>query len=98
MSTPLNYPPEIIDAMVTMQQAAQRLDQEMADLQRLVNGLVGESKSTAITAFNEVQDLWRRSGLAHNESLTGVAKAAGDSYNEITAFDDHLARQLNGGR
>jgi uncharacterized protein YukE len=96
MSTPLNYPPEIIDAMHTMQQAAERLDLEMADLQRLVNGLVSESKSVAIQAFNDVQELWNRSGLAHNASLTAVGKAAGDSYNEITAFDDYLAKQLQG--
>jgi uncharacterized protein YukE len=96
MSAPLNYPPEIVDAMFTMQKAAQQLDQEMSDLQTVVNGLVSESKSVAIQAFSDVQDLWRKSGLAHNETLNAVAKAAGDSYHEITAFDAHLASQLQG--
>jgi uncharacterized protein YukE len=90
----LDYPPEIVDAVVTMQRAAQQLDTEMADLKRLVDGLVGASKSDAVTAFNEVQMLWQQSGLAHNQTLTAVAKAAGDSYHEITAFDSWLANQM----
>lgn len=94
MSAPLNYPPEIIDAMVTMQRAAQLLDQEMADLQRVVHGLVSESKSVAVQTFSEVQGMWNQSGLAHNKTLGEVAQAAGESYNEIAEFDAHLASQL----
>jgi uncharacterized protein YukE len=96
MSRPINYPPEILDAVVTMNNAAKALDQLMDDLQRLVNGLVGASKGAAVAAFGEVQELWRRSGLSHNQALAGVAKAAGDSYDEMTAFDAYLANQLNG--
>jgi uncharacterized protein YukE len=90
----LSYPPEIVDAVTTMQRAATQLDQEMADLKRLVDGLVGSSKGTAIQAFNEVQQLWNKSGLSHNETLNAVAGAAGDSYESITSFDSYLANQL----
>lgn len=90
----LDYPPEIVDAVVTMQRAAQQLDTEMGDLKRIVDGLVSTSKGAAIEAFNEVQAMWQRSGLAHNETLNAVARAAGDSYDEITAFDSYLAGQL----
>ena len=90
----LNYPPEIQDAVATMQRAAKQLDQEMADLKRLVDGLVGSSKGAAVAAFEQVQQLWNKSGLAHNETLDAVARAAGDSYQEITAFDSHVANQL----
>jgi DNA anti-recombination protein RmuC len=91
----LDYPPEIVDAVVTMQRAAQQLDTEMGDLKRIVDSLVGASKSDAIGALNEVQALWQQSGLAHNQTLTAVAKTAGDSYNEITSFDAYLAKQLH---
>jgi WXG100 family type VII secretion target len=90
----LSYPPEIVDAVATMQRAATQLDQEMADLKRLVDGLVGSSKGTAIQAFNEVQQLWNKSGLNHNETLNAVAKAAGDSHDAVTSFDSYLANQL----
>lgn len=90
----LDYPPEIVDAVVTMQRAATQLDLEMNDLKKIVDSLVGAAKSDAITAYAEVQMLWQKSGLSHNETLNGVAAAAGDAYNEITAFDAHLASQL----
>lgn len=90
----LDYPPEIVDAVVTMQKAAQQLDTEMQDLKAIVDHLVGTSKSEAIGVFNDVQSIWQSSGLAHNTTLTGMAKAAGDSYHEITAFDSYLATQL----
>jgi uncharacterized protein YukE len=94
--TSLNYPPEIVDAVTTMQRAATQLDNEMGDLKRLVDGLVGSSKGAAVQAFDEVQGLWRKSGLAHNETLTAVAAAAGDSYEAITSFDSYLSNQLRG--
>jgi WXG100 family type VII secretion target len=90
----LNYPPEIIEAVATMQRAATQLDQEMADLKRIVDGLVGSSSGAAVQAFNEAQQLWNKSGLAHNETLASVANAAGDSYEEITSFDSHMANRL----
>lgn len=91
----LDYTPDIVDAVVTMQRAARQLDTEMADLKQVVEGLVGSSKSDAVTAFNEVQMLWQQSGLAHNETLAQVAKAAGEAYDEVTAFDAYLAKQLH---
>ena len=90
----LSYPPEIVDAVTTMQRAAKQLDQEMADLKRLVDGLVGSSKGAAIQAFDEVQQLWNKSGLSHNETLTAVASAAGESHQAITAFDNHVANKF----
>jgi uncharacterized protein YukE len=90
----LNFPPEIMDAVSTMQKAAGLIDQEMQQLQTLVNGLVSSSKGAAVEAYNEAQQLWNKSGLAHNEALNGVAKAAGDSYQDITSFDSYLAGQL----
>lgn len=90
----LNYPPEIVDAVVTMQKSAQALDREMNDLRTVVNGLVGSSSSAAVEAFNEAQQLWNKSGLAHNQTLAAVAGAAGESYDEITSFDSFLANRL----
>jgi uncharacterized protein YukE len=90
----LNFPPEIMDAVSTMQKAAGLIDQEMQQLQTLVNGLTSSSKGAAVEAYNEAQQLWNKSGLAHNEALNGVAKAAGDSYQDITSFDSYLAGQL----
>ena len=94
MSGMMNYPPEIVDAVAAMQKAAQLLDQEMADLQRIVGTLVTGSKGDALAAVDEVQRLWQQSGLAHNETLNLVARAAGDSYQEMTSFDSYLANQL----
>lgn len=94
MSAPLNYPPEIMDAVAAMQRAAQYLTGQMDDLERLVQTLVGDSKTQATEAFREVQQIWRSSGLQHNETLNAVAKAAGSSYDEITSFDAYLAAQL----
>jgi uncharacterized protein YukE len=91
----LDYTPDIVDAVVTMQKAAQQLDSEMADLKSVVERLVGGSRSDAVTAFNEVQMLWQQTGLAHNETLTSVAKAAGEAYDDVTSFDAYLARQLH---
>lgn len=90
----LNFPPEIAQAVTTMQRTARLLDQEMQDLKKVVDGLTSVSKGAAIQAYNEAQQLWQRSGLAHNEALNAVAKVANDSYNDITSFDNHLARQL----
>jgi uncharacterized protein YukE len=95
MSGPIvNYPPEIVDAVVTMHRAAMDLEREMGDLQRVVSGLVNSSSSGAIQAFNDAQQLWNKSGLAHNETLAAVAHAAGDSYEAITSFDAYLASQF----
>jgi uncharacterized protein YukE len=90
----LSYPPEIVDAARTMLDAARQLDNEMAGLRTLVHGLVDASRGDAIQAFNEVQDLWNKSGLAHNETLVAVGNVAGESYQDITSFDTYLANQL----
>lgn len=90
----LNYPPEIVDACVTMQRAATNLNQEMDQLRVQVSNLVGTSSGEAVRAFNDVQRLWEQTGLAHNQTLADVARAAGASYDEMTAFDSYLAQQL----
>lgn len=94
MAGTLSYPPEIVDAVVTMKRAAGQLELEMADLRRLVDGLVGTSSGAAVQAFNEAQQLWNETGLNHNQTLTAVASAAGDSYEEITSFDNYMANRL----
>lgn len=91
----LNFPPEILDAVSTMKRAATAIDLEMQDLKQLVNSLVSSSKGAAVQAYNEAQQLWDKSGLAHNTALDGVAKAAGDSYQDITSFDRYLANQFH---
>lgn len=90
----LNYPPQIEEAVTAMNTARQQLDDEMTQLKSLVERLVANGNSAALTAFNDVQAMWQSSGLSHNETLTGVAKAAGDSYTDIVAYDASVARQL----
>jgi hypothetical protein len=90
----MDYPPDIKDAVVTMNKAAQQLDVEMNDLKKVVQNLVGASQGAAILEYNQVHEMWDKSGLAHNSGLMATAKAAGDSYDEVTAFDAYLAGQL----
>jgi uncharacterized protein YukE len=90
----LNFPPEIMEAVSTMQRAAGLLDQEMQDLHKNVSAFTNTSQSAAVGAFDEAHQMWQKSGLAHNEALNGLARVAGDSYQDITSFDSQLANRL----
>lgn len=93
----LNFPPEIMDAVSTMEKAAQAIDSEMQQLKGVVNGLVTSSKGAAISAYNDAQNIWNQMGVLHNETLNNLAKEAGNSYTNITDFDNYVARQLQNG-
>lgn len=90
----LNYPPEMVDAMMMIKNTAELFQKEMDELRVIVQNFAGESKGAVIDAFAQVQDAWNQTGLVHNETLNAVAGAVGNAYDEITAFDAHMARVM----
>jgi uncharacterized protein YukE len=94
MAGVLNYPPDFPQEATRMQAAARGLNDLMDDLRRAVNGLAGAQRGAANDALVQVENLWRQTGLGHNDALRGVAKASNDSFNDINALDAHVANQL----
>ena len=96
MSGPINYPPEIVEAVNTMNTSAQSLDGHMQDLGVLVRGLTSGSRGAALDAYGEVERLWQQSGYSHNTALADMAKTVNSSYDEMMAYDLQMSHQMRG--
>lgn len=90
----LNYTPEIENGAEAMKNAAHALNNEMDNLQRVVLGLTTDSRTDAVAAFGEVNELWRQSGLGHNDSLDRLAVEYRKAYQDVVAADMEIARRI----
>lgn len=90
----LNYTPEIENGAEAMKNAAHALNNEMDNLQRAVYQLTGDSRTSAVDAFAEVNQLWRQTGLGHNDSLDRLAVAYRKAYQDVVAADMDIARRM----
>ena len=90
----LNYPAEVLTMVADMQKTIGQANQEMQTLNTNVTTLAGSSKSQAVGGYKEVHDQWHKLMTDHNQVLSQVATKSRQGYDDMLAFDQQTAKQI----
>ncbi|HEY4019912.1 MAG TPA: hypothetical protein VGM75_14575 [Pseudonocardiaceae bacterium] len=92
----LNYPATVLGMVADMQKTLGQVNQEMQTLGTNVSNLAGSSKSQAVGSYQEVHHSWNQLMSDHNRVLNDVAIKTRQGYDDMIAFDQQSAKQIQG--